>query len=300
MATSYYKLPTVDPDSTLSFPDAVNGLANATDAVLHGIQSGFDAGSKYELPVASEQTLGGIRVGSGFRVYSDGLLDSAADRFELRPATANAIGGVYTGKNVNVTNAGAISVGTGAFADVEVTSERLANGAVTTAKLADSAVNEKKLDGGLLNALTAPQAAWDNALSSAVKVVDAANGSCGFYMLKLSDNVRMFMPTDSHYGSYWRTTFLYYARNAGKTSDLYIGSAQVAPGQLGSGTLSIGYAPAQNTLASNNFILGAVIDLTNARITFPESNNQIADFEPLSADSGILGCKVYPAVQILN
>lgn len=39
MATTYYNLPTITPETVANGPDAINGLANATDAALHGVEA---------------------------------------------------------------------------------------------------------------------------------------------------------------------------------------------------------------------------------------------------------------------
>lgn len=162
MSTQYYGLPTVDPDSTLSFPDAVNGLANATDAVLHGIQTGFE-GEPYDLPVASSDILGGVRVGDGFEVFSDGLLTTAVKRFELEPATKDKIGGVLIGKNMTVDAKGHLGVGSGAFADTNVKTENLVGGAVTNEKIADGGVVQTNLAPDVENAFTGVDRIWSGA-----------------------------------------------------------------------------------------------------------------------------------------
>lgn len=162
MSTSNYGLPTVSDDSTMAFCDAVNGLATATDAVLHGIAEGYDD-DPYTLPVATSQTLGGVRIGDGFKVYSDGLLTTSAERFELAPATKSALGGVIAGKNVDITDAGAISVGEGAFKEGDITTAQLSAGAVQTRHIQDSAITQEKLDAEVYQALANPQGGWDQA-----------------------------------------------------------------------------------------------------------------------------------------
>lgn len=175
MSTQYYGLPTVDPDSTLSFPDAVNGLANATDAVLHGIQIGFE-GEPYDLPVASSDILGGVRVGDGFEVFSDGLLTTTVKRFELEPATKDKIGGVLIGKNMTVDSKGHLGVGSGAFADTNVKTENLVGGAVTNEKIADGGVVQANLAPDVENAFTGVDRIWPTAEKVSIGVTKYADG----------------------------------------------------------------------------------------------------------------------------
>lgn len=183
MSTQYYGLPTVDPDSTLSFPDAVNGLANATDAVLHGIQTGFE-GEPYDLSVASSDVLGGVRVGDGFEVFSDGLLTTTVKRFELEPATKDKIGGVLIGKNMTVDSKGHLGVGSGAFADTNVKTENLVGGAVTNEKIADGGVVQTNLAPDVENAFTGVDRIWTTAEKVSIGVTKYATDG-GFELYKI-------------------------------------------------------------------------------------------------------------------
>lgn len=171
MGTRNYKLPTVDEDATLDFVNAVNGLATSTDAVLHGIQTGFER-KPYDLPVATSETLGGVRVGDGFTVYSDGLLTTTAEKYKLTPATADAIGGVAIGKNVTVNGEGAIGIGKGAFGNIEATDVNLANGGINTSKIVDYAVSADKLGAQVYNQITNATAWWTNADKKVIKYND--------------------------------------------------------------------------------------------------------------------------------
>ncbi len=150
MATNYFNLPTVDPDSTLSFPDAVNGLAIATDDVLQMVQNSFGSIDVGDLPVASTKELGLVRVGTGFRVFSDGSLSTTASPFKLRPATNNELGGVYIGQNVDVAD-GAISIGFNAFNTESIGAASLSNGGVETQDFANQVVTADKIEGRIVN-----------------------------------------------------------------------------------------------------------------------------------------------------
>lgn len=174
MSTSNYGLPTVSADSTMAFCDAVNGLATATDAVLHGIAEGYDD-DPYTLPVATSQTLGGVRIGDGFKVYSDGLLTTSAERFELEPATKAALGGVIAGKNIDITDAGAVSVGDGAFKEGDITTAQLGAGAVQTSHIQDTAVTQEKLDAEVYQSIANPQGGWDQAATFDIGSLYASN-----------------------------------------------------------------------------------------------------------------------------
>lgn len=194
MSTSNYSLPTVSDDSTMSFCDAVNGLATATDAVLHGIAEGYDD-DPYTLPVATSQTLGGVRIGDGFKVYSDGLLTTSAERFELAPATKATLGGVIAGKNIDVTDAGAISVGEGAFKEGDITTAQLGTGSVQTRHMQDTAVTQEKLDGEIYQMLANPQGGWDQA---ATFDIGSLYGGTWFPVCRVRKVGSVFYVTDYH------------------------------------------------------------------------------------------------------
>lgn len=162
MSTRYYGLPTVDDSATLNFVDSVNGLANSTDAVLHGVAASFDKQS-YDLPTATGETLGGVRIGDGFKVYSDGLLTTSRDPFELTPATAETLGGVAIGRNVNISD-GKITVGDAAFDLTTVSTSQLAPNAVTTAKLGKRVVEAPDgIEARIYNAFNGAAGVWTNA-----------------------------------------------------------------------------------------------------------------------------------------
>lgn len=162
MSTRYYGLPTVDDSATLNFVDSVNGLANSADAVLHGVAESFDKQS-FDLPTATGETLGGVRIGDGFKVYSDGLLTTSRDPFELKPATAETLGGVAIGRNVNISD-GKITVGDAAFDLTTVSTSQLAPNAVTAAKLGKRAVESPdNIEKRIYNAFSGAAGVWKNA-----------------------------------------------------------------------------------------------------------------------------------------
>ena len=62
-----------------------------------------------EIPKASSTVLGGIKVGNNLTIGTDGTLNGAAP-YTLPVATASVLGGVKKGTNVNISTAGVISV----------------------------------------------------------------------------------------------------------------------------------------------------------------------------------------------
>ena len=270
MGTHYYGLPTVDPESTLSFPDAVNGLGNSTDAVLHGIQEGFK-GEDYDLPVASSDVLGGVRIGKGFKVFSDGLLTTSQDRFKLKPATADALGGVYIGKNVTVDAEGHIGVGAGAFGSIDVGTAQLEDKAVTTEKFADASVNEDKAAPAVVSTLQSPAAIWKNAQVFEILLQAGGSFTCKFKMHRINDNFA-FISASAEDG------LLYLFREKGTPHDLLKPSnaGKYAPGELGTGTVSVGIGFMRTSTAhyyTDSDINIVKFDLTNATATPAENCN---------------------------
>lgn len=204
MATNYFNLPTVDPDSTLSFPDAVNGLAIATDDVLQSVQDSFGSIDVTDLPVASTKELGVVRVGDGFRVFADGTLSTTAAPFKLRPATDQALGGVYIGTNVEVVddgseNDGSISIGFGAFNTTAIGTTALKNGGVATADIKDYAITREVLDGSVINSIEKVANVFANAeryylefgkTNSSGSIATDTNGTTGaISLIKVTDEL---------------------------------------------------------------------------------------------------------------
>jgi len=62
---------------------------------------GGGGGSSYVLPVASENTLGGVKVGNGLNI-SNGVL--SAESYNLPEATAEKLGGVKVGNGLSINN----------------------------------------------------------------------------------------------------------------------------------------------------------------------------------------------------
>ena len=62
-----------------------------------------NSGSQYELPIASAETLGGVKVGSGLSINSEtGAL--SASQYSLPPASAETLGGVKVGSGLSITD----------------------------------------------------------------------------------------------------------------------------------------------------------------------------------------------------
>ena len=67
----------------------------------------------YILPIASNDILGGIKIGNGLTINSEGIVSvdsQSSSSITLEPATASILGGVKIGNNINITNDGTISI----------------------------------------------------------------------------------------------------------------------------------------------------------------------------------------------
>lgn len=276
MGTTYFGLPQVDPDSTLSFPDAVNGLATATDAVLHGIQKGFE-GDEYEPPIASRDTLGVVRVGHGFKVYADGLITRSAEPFKLKPATDKALGGIVTGRNITANEDGRIGIGSGAFSGTEqIKTSEIAAGAVTTAKLATPAVEERNVDSTVVNKLKLPSQMWNSTQVTEIWNVNNTRARVvNFYLRKLTDDIAIVVPIfNAVYGNDLD-------QGIGKTLPMYTSAGIVGPGSLWSGTATIQAAIfGKSQGGTYDSVIGYrtyILDFDNSTITQPEDNVKLSD-----------------------
>lgn len=107
-------------------------LPPATQDTLGGIKVGQNltveadgtlnaqaGGGSYVLPTATADTLGGIKVGANLTIDEDGTLNAqSGSTYILPPATSTTLGGVKIGSGINVTNDGTISVtGSGGGSD---------------------------------------------------------------------------------------------------------------------------------------------------------------------------------------
>ena len=281
MGTTYFGLPQVDPDSTLSFPDAVNGLATATDAVLHGIQKGFE-GDEYEPPIASRDTLGVVRVGHGFKVYADGLITRSAEPFRLEPATDKKLGGIVAGRNITADEDGRIGIGSGAFSGTEqIKTADLAPGAVTTVKLATPAVEERNVDSTVVNKLKLPSQMWNTSQITKFCEEVAPYNARGvtFTFHRMSDKVSYVVARS--FGPFTPLS----DDGVGKTSKMMTLvdniTSEMTPGLLGTGkaTVQLKYL-SRASGGTFDQIVGYrtyILDFANATITQPADNLKLYD-----------------------
>jgi hypothetical protein len=116
------------------FPDSGGGggsytLPPATDTTLGGVKIGsgvnvtsdgtisVNGGGSYTLPPATSETLGGIKVGSRLSVESDGTLSATDQSYTLPTASASTLGGVKVGTGLSITDGVLSATGTGGISD---------------------------------------------------------------------------------------------------------------------------------------------------------------------------------------
>ena len=84
----------------------ITGLA--TVATTGNYDDLINTPTPYVLPIASSQTLGGIKVGSNLTIAGDGTL--SANALQLNPATTTTLGGVIVGSGLTVQSDGTLAV----------------------------------------------------------------------------------------------------------------------------------------------------------------------------------------------
>lgn len=108
--TTNFHLPTVEDGDTIDGATQLTALANAVDAALKQLQDAMP--TQYVLPVASNEVLGGVKVGTGLSITPEGVLSSAGGGggADLPIASASQLGGVKVGTGLNVGVDGTLSV----------------------------------------------------------------------------------------------------------------------------------------------------------------------------------------------
>ena len=93
--------------------------------------------SSYTLPIASTETLGGIKVGENLSITEDGTLNAigggGGGSYTLPPATSENLGGVIVGSGLSVEQSGKISVNVDAA--LSETSENPVQNKLITARM---------------------------------------------------------------------------------------------------------------------------------------------------------------------
>lgn len=76
--------------------------------MLGETDTGVSAGSGYELPVASSDTLGGIKVGANLSITGEGVLSANASQYELPIASSSTLGGIKISSDFTIDEDGTL------------------------------------------------------------------------------------------------------------------------------------------------------------------------------------------------
>lgn len=68
-----------------------------------------DIPSPYDLPVATEKSLGGVKIGYNLEIKDDGTLNALDQKVEIHPATTQTLGGIIVGDNLEIDAKGRLS-----------------------------------------------------------------------------------------------------------------------------------------------------------------------------------------------
>ena len=117
----------------------INGkLVVSEDAIVEGLD---DGGSSYELPIASVSTLGGVKIGEGISIDSNGVI-SASD-YELPIASVSTLGGVKIGEGISIDSNGVISAsGGGSVEEATTTTAGIVKQAAYKANVSPSSLSD--------------------------------------------------------------------------------------------------------------------------------------------------------------
>lgn len=111
MPTPNYNLPTVSDADVINGAAQITGLANAVDEALDTVAQSIPA--PYVLPAATSGTLGGVKIGEGVNVASDGTISvegGGGGSYVLPAATSATLGGIKVGTGLTITPDGLLSV----------------------------------------------------------------------------------------------------------------------------------------------------------------------------------------------
>lgn len=113
------------------------GLNNKQDTLISGTniktinsqsllgEGNIEVGGSYTLPVASADELGGIKVGPGLTINSNGVLSANGGSYTLPIASSTTLGGIKVGANLSITEGGTLNAEAGASIPVFKTTKEL-------------------------------------------------------------------------------------------------------------------------------------------------------------------------------
>ena len=95
--------------------DTLGGIKQGDGLTIAADGTASVTGSAYELPVATADTLGGIKQGDGLTIAADGTASVTGSAYELPVATADTLGGIKQGDGLTIAADGtaSASLGTG-------------------------------------------------------------------------------------------------------------------------------------------------------------------------------------------
>lgn len=114
MATQYYNLPTITPSTVANGPDAINGLANATDAAIHSVEAKIPESTDIsEISAKADAASVNAQAALNSATAANNTAAQASQTAGAAAATASAA------QSASATNTGNISVLSGRVTAVE-------------------------------------------------------------------------------------------------------------------------------------------------------------------------------------
>lgn len=154
--TPNFGIPLIDPAAPFDGANDINKMATKIDESLETVKVlGQDA--TFTLEPATTIKLGGVRIGTGVNVAPDGTISTKVEPYELPPASQTTLGGVKVPENsgFELGADGTLSIVDSSvrLPPNSVGTDQLADGAVTTAKIAAKTVTRENMAPAIQNLL---------------------------------------------------------------------------------------------------------------------------------------------------
>lgn len=88
--------------------DTLGGVKIGSGLTMSGDTLNANPGG-YTLPIASENVLGGVKIGSGLTIDVNGVLSASGETYELPAATDQVLGGIKVGSGLTIDSGGTLS-----------------------------------------------------------------------------------------------------------------------------------------------------------------------------------------------